>query len=99
MSKEYDALLASLVEPLFVGEDPLPVAREKLESVHGHPLAEGTRVAWTELSGVRCAWVETPESSASKTLFLCHGGAERRLLLGWHAPAIATPVRTSSPYD
>ena len=75
MSKEYDGLLATLAEPLFVGEDPLPVAREKLESVHGHPLAEDTRVAWTELSGVRCAWVETPESSASKTLFLCHGGA------------------------
>ena len=38
MSKEYDGLLATLAEPLFVGEDPLPVAREKLESVHGHPL-------------------------------------------------------------
>ncbi len=75
MSKEYDGLLAGLSEPMFVGEDSLAVAREKLESVHGHPVAEDTRVTWTELSGVRCAWIETPESSPSRILFLCHGGA------------------------
>lgn len=74
-SAEYEGLLAALSEPLFVGEDSLEVARAKLESVHGHPLAEETRVTWTELSGVRCAWIETPESTPNRTLFLCHGGA------------------------
>lgn len=75
MSREYDAFLAALREPVFVGEDPLEVAREKLEAVHGHPVASDTRVDWTELGGVRCAWVETPESDPERVLMLCHGGA------------------------
>jgi acetyl esterase/lipase len=75
MSSEYDALLKALGEPLFVGEDPLEVARDKLESVHGHPVADGTRVEWTSLGGIRCAWVDTPESRPDRILFLCHGGA------------------------
>lgn len=76
MSREYEALLSALKEPLFPAEDPLEVAREKLESVHGHPIAADTRVDWTELSGVRCAWIDTPACADSEcTLVLCHGGA------------------------
>jgi acetyl esterase/lipase len=76
MSREYDALLAALKEPLFSAEEPLEVAREKLESVHGHPIGSDTGVEWTELSGVRCAWIDTPEGAGSdRTLMLCHGGA------------------------
>jgi len=51
-------------------------ARERLEGVHGHPVSGDARVAWTELGGVRCAWVATPECGAGdRTLVLCHGGA------------------------
>ena len=75
MSREYDALLEALKEPLFVGEDSLEVARQKLESVHGHAVRDDTRVSWTDPGGVRCAWIRTPESSEDRVLFLCHGGA------------------------
>jgi acetyl esterase/lipase len=76
MSREFDALLAALSQPMFPSDDPLEVARDKLNAVHGHPVADDVRVEWTELGGVRCAWVETPESdAASRVLVLCHGGA------------------------
>lgn len=76
MSREYDSLMAALSERIFRGEDSTEVAREKLEGVHGHPVSEGTAVGWTELGGVRCAWVTATESSAStRVLMLCHGGA------------------------
>ncbi len=76
MSREYEVLLSALKEPLFPAEDPVEVAREKLESVHGHPIAADTRVDWTELSGVRCAWIDTPACADSeRILVLCHGGA------------------------
>ena len=54
----------------------MEVARDKLEAMHGHPVAETTSVEWVRLGGVRCAWVavaETPDSAG--VLFLCHGGA------------------------
>jgi len=75
MSESYRALRKALREPVFVGEDPMEVAREKLESLHGHPVAPDTRVEWTRSGGVPCAWVETPGSVADRVLLLCHGGA------------------------
>jgi monoterpene epsilon-lactone hydrolase len=76
MSREYDALLAALSKPMFPAGDPLEVARDKLNAVHGHPVASDVRVEWTEFGGVPCAWVDTPESEGSKrVLVLCHGGA------------------------
>jgi acetyl esterase/lipase len=76
MSREYDALLAALSSPLFPAGDPLAVARDKLNAVHGHAVADDVRVEWSELGGVPCAWVDTPESDASdRVLVLCHGGA------------------------
>jgi acetyl esterase/lipase len=76
VSREYEALLGALKGDLFSADDPTDVAREKLERVHGHPIAETTTVEWTELGGVRCAWVDTPESRESpRVLQLCHGGA------------------------
>ena len=56
--------------------DSMAVAREKLNALHGHPVAPDTRVNWTQLGGVRCAWVQVPGvDDASPCLFLCHGGA------------------------
>ena len=76
-SREYEALLAALKDrPLVAPQDTLEQAREKLEAVHGHPVAESTRVEWVSLGGVRCAWVDVPETrDADRTLLLCHGGA------------------------
>ena len=51
MSREYEALLSALKEPLFPAGDPLEVAREKLEAVHGHEVASDTRIEWTGFSG------------------------------------------------
>ena len=87
MSREYEALLSALKEPMFPATDPLETAREKLEAVHGHAIAPDTRVDWTEVGGVRCAWIQaaasaggasggaTSEESPERILLLCHGGA------------------------
>lgn len=76
MSEEYERLLEAFTQNLFDGSDPMPVARQKLEAVHGHPVADDVEVDWVELGGVRCAWVGTPESRGSdRVLFFCHGGA------------------------
>jgi monoterpene epsilon-lactone hydrolase len=76
MSREYDALLEALAQPMFDGTETLEEARTKLEAVHGHPIAADVDVAWTSLRGVRCAWVDVPGLSPdAPTLMLCHGGA------------------------
>ncbi len=76
MSREYEALLASMKDPLVCPEDPLELARDKLNAVHGHPTRGDTRVSWTEFEGVRCAWIETPQAEGlERILLLCHGGA------------------------
>jgi acetyl esterase/lipase len=76
MSREYDAFLALLKNDLFSADDSLEVSRDKLNGVHGHAIARDVQVEWTELGGVRCAWVDTPESRGQKrVLVLCHGGA------------------------
>jgi monoterpene epsilon-lactone hydrolase len=77
MSEQYEALVSAMLEQsLFSGDDPMEVARERLNSVHGHPIADDVVVGWSELGAIRCARVTTPESQGSKrTLLLCHGGA------------------------
>ena len=76
-SREYEALLKALADRPLVGpEDSLEEARVKLEAVHGHPIASDTQVEWTQLGGVRCAWVDRPETpGTNRILVLCHGGA------------------------
>jgi acetyl esterase/lipase len=75
-SSRFEALIAGMKHPLVEPDDPLEVARSKLEAVHGHPIADDTRVEWTSLRGVRCAWVDTPEThDTDRIVFLCHGGA------------------------
>ena len=76
MSREYEALLRALKQDLFSADDPTDVAAQKLEAVHGHPIADDVVVEWCELSGVRCAWIDTPEAVESQCILqLCHGGA------------------------
>jgi acetyl esterase/lipase len=73
--------MALFKDPLVAAGDSTETARDKLNAVHGHAVADDVRVEWTELSGVRCAWIDTPESDAGarkggeRVLLLCHGGA------------------------
>ena len=70
--------MAAFERPLVAPGDSTAQARDKLNAVHGHPVADNVRVEWTELGGVRCAWIDTPESdgaSERRVLILCHGGA------------------------
>lgn len=75
-SPQFEALIRALKEPLFPADDPVEVARPKLEAVHGHPVAETTRVERVELGGAPCSWVTVPEATRTgRVLLLCHGGA------------------------
>ncbi|TFH24488.1 MAG: alpha/beta hydrolase [Myxococcales bacterium] len=79
-SPEYQAFLAAVEGDLVSADDALDVARDKLEALHGHPVAADTTVQWTELGGVRAAWIDTPGSCRTsgrdkRILLLCHGGA------------------------
>lgn len=75
-SPQYQALIAALNQPMFPPGDTLEQARQKLEAVHGHPVAPTTRVERVTLAGVPCSRVTVPEAEGSDaTLLLCHGGA------------------------
>jgi monoterpene epsilon-lactone hydrolase len=77
-SQPYEALMAAFGQPLVGSGDSTEVARNKLNAVHGHAVAADVRVEWTQLGGVPCAWIDTPESDAApepRVLLLCHGGA------------------------
>jgi monoterpene epsilon-lactone hydrolase len=75
-SEPYEQFLQAMKSDLIDPNDSLDVARVKLNAMHGHPIRDDTRVEWTELGGVRCAWVDTPETrDAQRVLVLCHGGA------------------------
>ena len=73
--------MAAFKSPLVAPGDSTETARDKLNAVHGHSVADDVRVEWTELGGVRCAWIDTPESDVGarergeRVLLLCHGGA------------------------
>jgi monoterpene epsilon-lactone hydrolase len=75
-SEQYETFISSIESPLVSAEDSLEVARDKLEAMHGHPVADSTSVEWVVLGGVRCAWVAAADTPANGgSLFLCHGGA------------------------
>lgn len=74
-SAPLEALVTALEKPLVAVGDPMGVAREKLEAVHGHAIQPETEVTWIADGGVRRAHVTTPESRPDRVLFLCHGGA------------------------
>ena len=66
-SEQYEAFMTSLESPLVSAADSLEVARDKLEAMHGHPVADTTSVEWVMLGDVRCAWVavaDTPQDAA-----------------------------------
>ncbi len=77
MSDQYEAIVSAMLKQnLFAAGDPVEVARERLNGVHGYPVADDVGVEWSLLGGVRAARVTTPESQGStRTLLLCHGGA------------------------
>ena len=75
-SREFENFLSSIHDDIVSVDDSTKVARDKLNALHGHPVADSTKVRWRTLGGVPTAWVTTPESMQSdRLLFLCHGGA------------------------
>ena len=43
-SREYEALMQAFVDPLVLPGDSTATARDKLNAVHGHPVAEDVRI-------------------------------------------------------
>lgn len=75
-SREFETMMSGVRSDLISPSDSTQAAREKLNAMHGHPIASDTRVEWTPLGGVRCARVEVAGlAPGGPLLFLCHGGA------------------------
>jgi monoterpene epsilon-lactone hydrolase len=75
-SSEYEQFLAAIDTEIFTGAETFEEAHEKLEMLHGHPIAEGTSVIWQETGGCRWATVRSEGVlDADRRLLLCHGGA------------------------
>ncbi|MFT5694092.1 MAG: monoterpene epsilon-lactone hydrolase [Myxococcota bacterium] len=75
-SREFEGMMSGLVGGMVSSGDSTEVARDKLNALHGHPIAADTTVEWIELEAVRCARVGVPGTNAeAPLLFLCHGGA------------------------
>jgi monoterpene epsilon-lactone hydrolase len=75
-STEYEQFLAAIGTDIFTGNETFEEAHEKLEALHGHPIAESTAVAWHEIEGCRWATVRAegvPDDG--RVLLLFHGGA------------------------
>ena len=75
-SKIYEDIIATLDGCLTLPEDDLSVARDKMNSVHGHPIDPDTQASWGEFGGVRCATVTASNvTNKNRTLLYFRGGA------------------------
>lgn len=75
-SAEYKQLLAAIEDDIFAGDESFEEAYEKLQMLHGHPIADNTEVVWRQINGVRIATVRSDSAiPPTRTLMFCHGGA------------------------
>lgn len=74
-SAELTGFLKNFSQCMMDAGDDLEVVRAKMASIHPNDHADDTVVERVDIAGVRCAWVSTPLSEPSRTVFFVHGGA------------------------
>ncbi len=74
-SPELETFLSRFPESMMDAKDSLETVVAKMNAIHPHKYAEDTEVERVTLAGVDCAWVSTPKSDPSRTVFFVHGGA------------------------
>jgi monoterpene epsilon-lactone hydrolase len=69
-------IVAGMPDDFAAPGDDWAVTRQKMAPLHGHPLAEDTRVRAVTVGGVGAAWVSRPQCRPERGCVLfCHGGA------------------------
>lgn len=74
-SPQLEQFLANFPESMMDESDALEVVRAKMARIHPRDHAPETIVERCEIAGLECAWVSTPETDPSRTIFFVHGGA------------------------
>ena len=74
-SRQLTKFLASFAASMMDAEDSLETVRAKMAQIHPTDHGPDTTVERLEIAGLECAWVTTPETDPSRTVFFVHGGA------------------------
>ena len=74
-SPELKAFLANFPACMMDEHDALDVVRAKMARIHPRDHGPDAVVERCEIAGVDCAWVTTPETDPTRTVFFVHGGA------------------------
>ena len=74
-SPELQKFLAHFPESMMDAADSLEIVRAKMGQIHPTDHAPETTVERLDIAGLACAWVTTPETDPSRTVFFVHGGA------------------------
>ena len=74
-SPQLEQFLANFPESMMDEHDSLETVRAKMARIHPRDHAPETTVERFEIAGVECAWISTPDSDPSRTVFFVHGGA------------------------
>lgn len=74
-SPELEKFLANFPETMMDEHDSLETVRAKMARIHPQDHAPDTTVERFELAGLECAWVSTPATDPSRSVFFIHGGA------------------------
>ena len=74
-SPELETFLSRFPESMMDASDSLETVLAKMAAIHPSKYAKDTQVERVTIEGVEGAWVTTPASDASRTVFFVHGGA------------------------
>jgi len=74
-SPELEKFLANFPQCMMDAEDPLEAVRAKMLAIHPRDHGPDTVVERCEIAGVECAWMSTPKTDESRSVFFVHGGA------------------------
>lgn len=74
-SPELERFLSNFSRCMMDENDPLETVRAKMARIHPRDHADDTVVDRVEIAGLECAWVSTPKTDSSRSVFFVHGGA------------------------
>lgn len=75
VSTQFEQILAMMPDDFNIESDDVATVRAKMKPWHGHPIAEGSTVRYSDVGGMKMAWLRAGECDSSQRYALfCHGG-------------------------
>ncbi|MCY4426416.1 MAG: alpha/beta hydrolase [Halieaceae bacterium] len=73
-SREFQNMIKMIPPGLNAPEDDVAAVRQKMASMHGHPIQNGTEVSYTNCGSVKAKWLQAAGTSSDRHALFCHGG-------------------------